>query len=245
MKIDWQKVSGLIPAIIQDFDTNEVLMLGFMNEESLNLSIKTGFTHFFSRSKNRIWQKGETSGHTQKIEKIFLDCDSDTLLIKVKQIGQACHTGNKTCFFNEISIQQNEKSIQNLEKRPTNYEILDEIYHTILDRKFNANPQNSYVASLYKKGENHYLKKIAEESAEFILACKDLKKFEKYGDLGRENFGEHKENNPKFDLIYEGSDLIFHLCVALADFGIHPENLLNELKRREGLSGLEEKKSRK
>ena len=100
------KKSELIPVVIQDYKTKEVLMLAYMNKESLQKSLKTGYTWFFSRSKNRLWQKGEESGHVQKIVGIFSDCDNDTLLILVKQTGVACHTGNKTCFFNEIDLEK-------------------------------------------------------------------------------------------------------------------------------------------
>src|SRR5574344_1194551 len=102
-KIDWQKTDGLIPAIAQDSLTNEVLMLGYMNKEALELTLKTGFAHYFSRSKQRIWKKGESSNHTQKINDILLDCDNDTILLKVTQEGVACHTGRKTCFFTNLS----------------------------------------------------------------------------------------------------------------------------------------------
>jgi len=218
-KIDFNKNNGLVPVVVQDFDSNEVLMLAYMNEESLKKTIDTGFAHYFSRSRNKLWKKGESSGNVQEVKDIFVDCDNDTILLKVKQTGPACHTGRKSCFFtnlktNEITMDK-EKEIE--------YNFIDKLYHTLLDRK-NANPETSYVSSLYHKGENSLLKKIAEEAAEFCFAVKD---------------------NDKKEIIYEAADLAFHTLIALALKNIHPEAVLEELKRREGLSGIEEKKNRK
>ncbi|WP_367271917.1 phosphoribosyl-ATP diphosphatase [uncultured Campylobacter sp.] len=128
------------------------------------------------------------------------------------------------------------------EKSP--YGILDEIYHVCLDRKLNGESALSYVASLYAKGENAYLKKIAEEACEFALACKDLSRSELYADAAREGFGEHRAGEPRYDVIYEGADLLFHLLLALAAHNIHPDALLDELARRQGQSGIEEKRHR-
>lgn len=288
MKVDWQKLGGLLPAIVQDAGDGAVLMLAYMNEEALSLTLQTGYAHYFSRSKERIWKKGESSGHVQLVREAFLDCDNDTLLLKVEQWGgSACHTGARSCFFKEISLQkcseniqspsacgtensamQNftaanstltnsavERSTQNLdavsqnftpknsaEKSP--YGILDEIYHVCLDRKLNGEPALSYVASLYAKGENAYLKKIAEEACEFALAYKDLSRSGLYADVAREGFGEHRAGEPRYDVIYEGADLLFHLLLALAAHNIHPDALLDELARRQGKSGIEEKRSR-
>ncbi|WP_297921394.1 phosphoribosyl-AMP cyclohydrolase [uncultured Campylobacter sp.] len=288
MKVDWQKLGGLLPAIVQDAGDGTVLMLAYMNEEALNLTLSTGYAHYFSRSKGRIWKKGESSGHVQLVQEAFLDCDNDTLLLKVEQCGGfACHTGSRSCFFKEISLQkcsenvgtpsacdaknsamQNftavnstltnsaaERSEQNLdavsqnstlknsaEKSP--YGILDKIYHVCLDRKLNGESALSYVASLYARGENAYLKKIAEEACEFALACKDLSRSELYADIAREGFGEHRADEPRYDVIYEGADLLFHLLLALAAHNIHPDALLDELARRQGQSGIEEKRRR-
>lgn len=311
MKVDWQKLGGLLPAIVQDAGDGAVLMLAYMNEEALSLTLQTGYAHYFSRSKGRIWKKGEESGHVQLVKSAFLDCDNDTLLLKIEQCGgSACHTGSRSCFFKEISLQkcgenaggpstcgainfaehgsviylvqknsansragQNsviqspsatnsafansaaECSEQNLDASSQNstlenstekspYGILDEIYHVCLDRKLNGEPALSYVASLYAKGENAYLKKIAEEACEFALACKDLSRSELYVDIARESFGEHKAGEPRYDVIYEGADLLFHLLLALAAHNIHPDTLLDELARRQGQSGIEEKRRR-
>ena len=283
MKVDWQKLGGLLPAIVQDAGDGAVLMLAYMNEEALNLTLSTGYAHYFSRSKGRIWKKGESSGHIQLLKSAFLDCDNDALLLKVEQrSGSACHTGVRSCFFKEISLQkcgenvgsssvcgaknsaiQNftavnsavERSTQNLDAVSQNstlensaekstYGILDEIYHVCLDRKLNGESALSYVASLYAKGENAYLKKIAEEACEFTLACKDLSRSELYADVARESFGEHRAGEPRYDVIYEGADLLFHLLLALAAHNIHPDALLDELARRQGKSGIEEKRRR-
>ena len=288
MKVDWQKLGGLLPAIVQDAGDGVVLMLAYMNEEALSLTLQTGYAHYFSRSKGRIWKKGESSGHVQLVREAFLDCDNDTMLLKVEQCGRsACHTGARSCFFKEISLQKDgenvknlgacstensvmqnftaanstltnsaaERSTQNLdavsqnstlknsaEKSP--YGILDEIYHVCLDRKLNGESALSYVASLYAKGENAYLKKIAEEACEFALACKDLSRSELYADVARESFGEHRAGEPRYDVVCEGADLLFHLLLALAAHNIHPDALLDELARRQGQSGIEEKRSR-
>jgi phosphoribosyl-ATP pyrophosphohydrolase/phosphoribosyl-AMP cyclohydrolase len=216
--IDFEKNGGLVPVVVQDVDTNEVLMLAYMNEEALKLTQKTGYAHYFSRSRNKIWKKGESSGHTQEVKEILVDCDNDTILLKVKQNGVACHTGRKSCFFTKLDSGKitidKEKEIE--------YNFIDKLYHTLLDRK-NASSETSYVASLYKKGENTVLKKVVEEAGEFCFAVKDDKKDE---------------------IIYEAADLAFHTLVALAYKNIHPEAILEELKRREGVSGIEEKRNR-
>ncbi|MDO5046384.1 bifunctional phosphoribosyl-AMP cyclohydrolase/phosphoribosyl-ATP diphosphatase HisIE [Campylobacter sp.] len=257
MKIDWDKVAGLMPVIVQESATNEVLMLAYMNEEALNLSMQTGLAHYFSRTKNRIWKKGETSGNIQKIESMYLDCDNDTLLIKVEQIGAvACHTGEKSCFFRKLEMSQKEEQAackeQNLAK--PNYGVIDEIYHTILERKLNADPKNSYVASLFAKGENAILKKVGEEATEFVIACKDVSKYKDESKILssqpqenqkiEQNLLEEMLEKAKNDMIYEAADLCFHMLVALALHGIHPEHIKAELARRNGISGIAEKNSR-
>lgn len=172
----------------------------------------------------------------------------------------ACDTENSTMqnFTATNSTLTNsaaERSTQNLDAASQNYalknssekspySILDEIYHVCLDRKINGESALSYVASLYAKGENAYLKKIAEEACEFALACKDLSRNGLYADIAREGFGEHRAGEPRYDVIYEGADLLFHLLLALAAHNIHPDALLDELARRQGQSGIEEKRSR-
>ena len=217
--VDFKKTNGLVPVIVQDVDTNEVLMLAYMNEEALKKTIESGYAHYFSRSRNKLWKKGESSGHTQEVKEILVDCDNDTLLLKVKQNGVACHTGRRSCFF--TNLQTNEITMD--KEKEIEYNFIDKLYHTLLDRK-KADPSTSYVASLFNKGENSVLKKVVEEAGEFCFAIKD--------------------DNPK-EIIYEAADLAFHALVALAMKNIHPEAILEELKRREGLSGIEEKKNRK
>ena len=217
--VDFSKNNGLVPVVVQDVDTNEVLMLAYMNEEALKLTQETGFAHYFSRSRNKIWKKGESSGHTQEVKEILVDCDNDTILLKVKQNGVACHTGRKSCFFTNLDT--NEIVID--KEQEIEYNFVDKLYHLLLERR-KADPKTSYVSSLYHKGENSILKKVAEEAAEFCFAIKD---------------------DDKNEIIYEAADLAFHTLIALAYKNIHPEAILNELKRREGVSGIEEKRNRK
>ncbi len=219
-KIDWNK-NRLIPVIAQEYQTNEILMLAYMNQEALKLTLETNIAHYYSRSKKRIWKKGETSGNIQQIKEILIDCDNDTLLIKIDQIGSsACHTGRRSCFFTNLITNQ---TLHDIDKEAIKqYSIIDTLYHVINERK-KQDPKKSYVASLMNKGENTILKKIVEESGEFCFAIKD---------------SDEKE------IIYEGADLIFHLLVALGYKDINPDLIKQELKRRFGLSGIEEKKNR-
>jgi len=153
--IDWEK-TPLVPAIVQDADTKEVLMLAYMNEEAFNLSRETGYAHYYSRSRKRLWKKGETSGHTQEIVQMMLDCDGDTVLLLVHQHGVACHTGRKSCFFTDI---QSGKTTTDAEVDTTAvYGVIDTLYHTILERK-NSDPNASYTAKLLQGKENGMLKK--------------------------------------------------------------------------------------
>jgi len=304
IRIDWQKCAGLVPCVTQDAATGEVLMLAFMDEEAYAMTRQTGFAHYFSRSKGRIWKKGEESGNVQRVREIRVDCDNDAVLLRVEQTGAACHTGEKSCFFREVKFDANLDKIsgENLEisgvnsaqiseknsaqisnensqisseispeipaqtQQKPSYHILDELYHTILERKLNADPSASYVAKLFAKGENAILKKICEEAGEFALACKDASsanmvsnlgakfakfhansggKFDEIYSINVPKFGEHKIGEPDFDIVYEGADILFHLLVALAAHNIAPDRLMRELARREGKSGIDEKNSRK
>lgn len=217
--IDWAKTL-LLPVIAQEVTSGDVLMLAYMNEEALNLTLSTGFAHYYSRSRQNLWKKGETSGHFQYVKEAYLDCDSDTLLLKVEQKGVACHTGRTSCFFNRVDIDNAPKEEA---KEIHAYSISDKIYQIIQERK-HADPSSSYVASLLHKGDNSILKKVVEEAGEFCFACKD---------------GDDKE------MIYEAADLMFHALVALGAKNIHPSRVSKELERRFGLSGIEEKNSRK
>ncbi|MFA5750787.1 MAG: bifunctional phosphoribosyl-AMP cyclohydrolase/phosphoribosyl-ATP diphosphatase HisIE [Candidatus Paceibacterota bacterium] len=152
-KINWEKVNGLIPAVIQDFSTGLVLMLGYMNQEALTKTMKNGFVWFYSRTRKKLWMKGETSGNTLKVLDIKLDCDNDTLLIKALPKGHVCHTGELTCFF----------------ETPTNNPIRD-LFTTIISRK-NKLPKGSYTTSLFKAGLDKISLKVAEESLEVVHAA--------------------------------------------------------------------------
>lgn len=219
--IDWTK-SPLIPTIVQSIEDNSVLMLAYSSKESLRLSLESKLAHYFSRSKQRIWQKGEQSGHLQHIESIKLDCDNDTLLFMVRQVGVVCHTGAKTCFFQTLDSKDSHNvSIPRIDTTKL-YGIVDSLYHTILQKR-SSDPQTSYTASLYAKGINTICKKIIEEAGELTFALKDAK---------------------QEDIIYECSDLLYHALVGLGFYGISPDRIRQELQRREGVSGIEEKNSR-
>ena len=220
-RVDWEK-SELIPVIAQDYESGEVLMLAYMNREALELSMQTGLAHYFSRSKQRIWKKGESSGNIQKIKEAYIDCDNDTLLLKIEQVGgAACHTGRRSCFFTRLD---DGKIVSEADAAVTqNYSIYDKVYHIIQERK-GADPESSYVASLLQKGENSYLKKVVEEAGEFCFAVKD---------------------DDANEIVYEAADLAFHVLVALGAKNIDPDRIEQELERRFGLSGIEEKKMRK
>ena len=218
--IDWEKMDGLIPVVTQEASTNEVLMLAYMDKEALTLTLESNIAHYFSRSKQRIWKKGESSGHTQEIVDIMLDCDNDTILLKVKQTGVACHTGRKSCFF--TSIKTNEEVAAVEIDTTSAYGVIDTLYHTILEKK-NDDPKKSYTAKLLQGEENSMLKKIVEESGEFTFAIKD---------------------NDTEEIIYEAADITYHVLVALASKNISPDRVKQELSRRFGMSGIEEKNSR-
>ncbi len=162
----------LIPAIVQDYKTKEVLMLAYMNEESLAKTLETGYTWFYSRSRKELWNKGATSGHTQRVVRLDYDCDEDTLLVYVEQTGAACHTGNRSCFYRTI-VENEEVPVAN---------PLVSLEQVIADRK--ANPEEgSYTCYLFEKGLDKVLKKVGEESAETIIAAKNGDKTELNGEV--------------------------------------------------------------
>jgi len=219
-RVDWEK-SELLPVIVQDVKSNEILMMAYMNKEALSLSLSTKIAHYFSRSKQRIWKKGETSGHTQTIHSFNIDCDNDTLLIKVTQEGVACHTGRKSCFFTELETGDANSEVE--VDSQAMYGVIDTLYHTIQERK-NADPSTSWTAKLIQKGENTILKKVVEEAGEFCFAYKD---------------------NDEKEMIYEAADLTYHMMVALAVKNISPDRIKQELARRFDMSGIKEKNARK
>ena len=158
MKIDFTKNSGLIPAIIQDNETKSVLMLGYMNQEALDTTLETQKVTFFSRSKNRLWTKGEESGNFLNLVSIKNDCDNDTLLIQVNPVGPTCHTGSDTRWQEENN---------------SSYSFLSKLENTIQERKENATSEKSYVASLFEKGINKMAQKVGEEAVEVVIEAKD------------------------------------------------------------------------
>jgi len=217
--IDWDK-NPLIPAIAQDATTNEVLMLAYMNKEALELTLQTGYAHYFSRSKQRIWKKGESSNHTQEIVDILLDCDSDTIVLKIHQNGVACHTGRRSCFF--TSIKEDKVIIDQEVNTDAIYGVVDTLYHTILERKNAPASQKSWTNKLLND-KDLMLSKIREEADEVCVAIDE----------------ESDEQ-----VIYESADLLYHTLVGLGYRDISPDRVKQELARRFGMSGIEEKENR-
>lgn len=195
-QLDFEKTGGLIPAIIQDAETQVVLMLGYMNSEALAKTKMSGKVTFFSRSKNRLWTKGEESGNFLNVVSIGVDCDNDTLLIKVNPTGQVCHTGSDTCFE---------------EVNASNDILFLSYLQDFIDRRKIEMPEGSYTTKLFSEGTRKIAQKVGEEAVETIV-----------GAMANDN-----EN-----LIYESSDLLYHLIVLLADKGIRIEDVVKELKSR-------------
>ena len=207
MNIDELKFNddGLLPVIIQDFKSGQVLMCAYANEDAIKKTLETGLTHFWSRSREKIWNKGEESGHIQKVKQIFIDCDKDTLLIIVEQTGVACHTGAESCFFT------NSESEEELAPEFVDSAV-NKVFDVIEDRKKNPKA-DSYVNKLLSDGTDKILKKIGEEAGETIIAAK---------------------NETKDEFIYEITDLWFHSLVLLSKMGLSPEDINKELERRFG-----------
>ena len=195
MKLDYNKLNGLIPAIIQDNHTGKVLMLGFMNEEAYEQTNSTGKVTFFSRTKNRLWTKGEESGNFLHVVSIAEDCDMDTLLIKVNPVGPVCHTGQDTCF--------NEKNKEDI--------MFLKYLQDFIGRRRQEMPEGSYTTSLFNKGINRIAQKVGEEAVETVIEA---------------------TNGTDDALLYEASDLIYHLIVLLTYKGYRLEDLSKELQKR-------------
>jgi len=195
---------GLIPAVVQDANSLQVLMVAYMNRESIEKTICRGLTCFWSRSRKALWVKGETSGHFQNVRAVYCDCDRDCLLIQVGQTGAACHTGQKSCFFTRLSAQPWRAA------GTAPGFSLDELYHIVQDRKA-GKPEGSYTAKLLSSGQDRVLKKIAEEAGEVMLASK---------------------NSDKDEIIREMADLWFHSLLVLAYHDIPPQAVVDELARR-------------
>lgn len=196
MKIDFEKMDGLVPAIIQDATTKNVLMLGFMNEEAYKKTIETGHVTFWSRSRQTLWTKGETSGHFLNLVSIKNDCDNDTLLVRVNPVGPTCHTGTDTCWGED-----NETS-------PILF--LTEL-QDFIDKRKKEMPEGSYTTSLFNKGINKISQKVGEEALETVIEA---------------------TNGTDEHLVYEASDLLYHLLVMLTAKGLRIEDVAAELQKR-------------
>ncbi|MBI3624808.1 MAG: bifunctional phosphoribosyl-AMP cyclohydrolase/phosphoribosyl-ATP diphosphatase HisIE [Candidatus Rokubacteria bacterium] len=219
-ELKWDR-EGLIPALVQEARTGELLMLAWMDRQALRQTLDTGLAHYWSRSRQALWQKGETSGHRQHVEAIYADCDRDALLLLVHQEGVACHTGSRTCFFNDLGF--GARTGPKLDQDPSRGEvlarapafvgpvILDVVERVIQSRKVNP-PPGSYVADLLKKGEAQICRKIGEEASEVVTAA-----------LGGE--GETR-------LVEEVADLWFHTMVLLGRRGISVRRVFEELGQR-------------
>ncbi len=201
---------GLVPAIVQDYKSGAVLMMAYMNKEAAEKTLETGKTHFWSRSRQELWLKGETSGHYQYVKDIRIDCDEDCLLILVEQIEAACHTNNYSCFYRKVDGDKlEEKGIEGF-CRDDKSKVLKDVYDIIVDRVKNPK-EGSYTNYLFDKGIDKMLKKVGEESAEVIIAAK---------------------NKDQDEITYEVSDLIYHLLVVLVESKVTPDDIFTELEKR-------------
>ncbi len=201
---------GLVPAVIQDAASGTVLMVAYMNAASLAKTLETGVTWFYSRSRRTLWQKGETSGHVQKVREVYYDCDGDTLLVKVEQQGAACHEGTFSCFSRRLDGAESERDTSAAVDYKPAMTVLYELFNVINDRK--ANPkEGSYTNYLFDKGRDKILKKVGEEAAETIIASK---------------------NDDKQEILYEMADLWYHCLVLLSHHDITPTELFAELEGR-------------
>ena len=196
MKIDFEKMGGLVPAIIQDAPTKNVLMLGFMNEEAYEKTLATKHVTFWSRTRNTLWTKGETSGHFLNLVDIKIDCDNDTLLVRVNPVGPTCHTGTDTCWGEEN------------ESNPLLF--LSEL-QSFIDKRKQEMPEGSYTTSLFTKGVNKIAQKVGEEALETVIEA---------------------TNGTDEHLVYEASDLLYHLIVLLTEKGLRIEDVAEELHKR-------------
>lgn len=196
MKIDFEKMGGLVPAIIQDAKTRNVLMLGFMNKEAYEKTLETRHVTFWSRTRQTLWTKGETSGHFLNLVDMKIDCDNDTLLVRVNPIGPTCHTGTDTCW--------GEENVQ------PSLLFLTELQDFINKRKEEM-PEGSYTTSLFNKGINKIAQKVGEEALETVIEA---------------------TNGTADHLVYEASDLLYHLLVMLTEKGLRIEDVALELQKR-------------
>ena len=203
MEIDFNKMDGLVPAIIQDAQTDKVLMLGFMNEEAYKKTVETGKVTFWSRTRNKLWTKGETSGNFLNVVEILNDCDQDTLLIKANPVGPVCHTGADTCW--------NEKNPHKPANSKDNALLFLSELQDFIEKRHEEMPEGSYTTSLFKDGLNRMAQKVGEEALELVIeAC----------------------NGTNERMIYEGSDMLYHLIVLLTSKGLRIEDMASELRER-------------
>lgn len=198
---------GLIPAVAQDAGNGEILMLAYMNKESIKKTIESGHATYFSRSRNELWEKGATSGNFQDVVSINVDCDQDAIILKVNQTGNACHTNNHSCFFRTVV---DGKLVEIPTSESLNTEILYDVYNVIVDRVKNPK-EGSYTNYLFEKGIDKMLKKVGEEASEVIIASK---------------------NYNKSEVKYEVADLIYHLSVVLCEQGLTWDDIFEELQKR-------------
>jgi phosphoribosyl-ATP pyrophosphohydrolase/phosphoribosyl-AMP cyclohydrolase len=201
--LDFKKNNdGLVPVVVQDHKTLEVLMMAYMNEEAYEQTLRTGKMTYFSRSRQELWLKGATSGHYQYVKSLYADCDMDTILAKVTQVGTACHTGSKSCFFNEITKRGQEIT--------NPFHVFENVFAVIQDRKEHPK-EGSYTNYLFDKGIDKILKKLGEEATEIVIAAK---------------------NPSKNEIKYEISDFLYHMMVLMAEKGICWEDITTELANR-------------
>ncbi len=207
MKIDFEKMGGLVPAIIQDATTRNVLMLGFMNEEAYQKTLDTKHVTFWSRTRQTLWTKGETSGHFLNLVDMKIDCDEDTLLVRVNPIGPTCHTGTDTCWGEENTpIDNGQLTMDNA--NPLLF--LSEL-QSFIDKRKQQMPEGSYTTSLFNKGINKIAQKVGEEALETVIEA---------------------TNGTSEHLVYEASDLLYHLIVMLTEKGLRIEDVAEELHKR-------------
>ena len=201
---DFKKNSdGLVPVVIQDYRTREVLMMAYMNEEAYARTLQTGKMTYYSRSRQELWVKGETSGHYQYVKRLTADCDMDTILAQVSQVGAACHTGARSCFFHEITKKE-------YQEKGNPLQVFQEVFDVIKDRKIHPR-EGSYTNYLFDKGIDKILKKLGEEATEIVIAAK---------------------NPGAVEVKYEISDFLYHMMVLMAEKDISWEEITQELARR-------------
>lgn len=199
---------GLVPCVAQDSESGEVLMLAYMNEESFRITLETGYATYFSRSRQKLWKKGETSGNTQKVVDIRIDCDGDTILLLVDQKGPACHTGEQSCFYRNIDENGDVNKFE--DKQMNSSRVLEEEYTMVMDRVNNPK-EGSYTNYLFREGIDKICKKIGEESSEIIIAAK---------------------NRNRDEVIYEVSDFMYHVTVLMAEQGVEWKDIFQEIIKR-------------